>query len=770
MEGAPALKTGLTRSAPYLACAALALWVFSGPLFEGRVLFFRDLSTFFYPNYVFLSRALAQGVWPLWNPGVDAGAPFLTNAYPVDLLLVWSVGPAGTLALGPPLHLFLAMSGAFLLGRRLGMERWGAWTAGASFGLGGYVLSSVNLLPLFQAAALAPWVIRAALALLERPGGRTTAATAFLAALQVSTIAGEIVILTWLAVPFLWAKPPTRRALRALAVAAILAAFLSAPVLLNARAALADTQRVAGLDPAQAVGYSTRIPVLLEALLPRFLGDVHAFTDRGFWGQPFFPEGSPYFLSLYLGPCVLVAALGAGRNRTWLLVLLGILLSLGDHGPLSFLLTPLLRIFRAPVKSFFLCALGLSLLAGLGVSRRAGAARAGLWPALLGGTLALAGALLALDPTPAARAFAALLPELDHSRASFVARTIWPGRFLVTGLLALAASLALASGGRLVRLAPVLLALDLLIVNTSINTSATGDFYELRPSVKNLVDSAEAEGRYRWFSYGVANASSLTWAPEILGRNTDVWLYYLDRQALLSRTHVLDGLEGAFDNDRTGMSPLGSTLEIAESRPELFRSVYTRLRMANVRWVFSFDPLPGGLATRRDEVAFPELRPPLVLYELRDPLPRAFWVARAEVEGDPRRYAARLLDPAFPARETVILSTPPPVGAPPGPAPGGVGTVGFEQVDPHHVRLRTSGAPGFVVVLAGHHPDWKAAGPAGEVPVLRANGRYLALPTPGGDQEFDVRFAPRWPLAAWVLAAVGAVACSLLAGRASKAV
>ena len=54
VEGTPALKRRLTASAPHAAFAALALWVFSGPLFEGRVLFFRDLSTFFYPNYVFL--------------------------------------------------------------------------------------------------------------------------------------------------------------------------------------------------------------------------------------------------------------------------------------------------------------------------------------------------------------------------------------------------------------------------------------------------------------------------------------------------------------------------------------------------------------------------------------------------------------------------------------------------------------------------------------------------------------------------------------------
>ena len=145
---------------------------------------------------------------------------------------------------------------------------------------------------------------------------------------------------------------------------------------------------------------------------------------------------------------MLVAALAAGRHRLWLLVLLGMLLSLGANGPLSFALAPLLRTFRAPVKAFFLCALGLSLLAGLGVSRRTGAARAARWPAFVGGAWALSAALFALDPARVTRGLSALVTELEHPRALLVAQAVWPDRFLVAGLLALAASLALGRGER----------------------------------------------------------------------------------------------------------------------------------------------------------------------------------------------------------------------------------------------------------------------------------------------------------------------------------
>src|SRR5262245_17701997 len=462
MVGRPAGKGLLVSIAPHAAYAALVLWLFSGTILEGRVLFFRDLSTFFYPNLVFLERSLAQGVWPLWNAGADAGAPFLPNAYPLDLLLVSLLGATRALALSPPLHLLIALSGTFRVGRRLGMDAWGAWTAGVAFGLGGYFLSSVNLLPLLQAGALAPWVLAAALALFERPTGPRAAALAAVTALQVSTLAGEIVILTWLVLPFLMAKRPTRRSVLALGGAALLAALLLAPVLCNVASALAGTQRAAGFGAAQALGYSARVPVLLEAVLPRFFGDVHAFTYHGFWGQAFFPEGNPYFLSLYFGPVALAAALAAGRHRVWLLVLLGLVLSLGAYGPLASVLPPLLHVFRAPVKFFFLCAIGLSLLVGLGVTRAMKASRPGLGPALVGAAMALAGALLHL-PGTAAPLLAALPAEFQDSGALWAAQEVWPGRFLLSGLLALAAAVALARGARLVPFVPGVLALDLLI-------------------------------------------------------------------------------------------------------------------------------------------------------------------------------------------------------------------------------------------------------------------------------------------------------------------
>src|SRR5262245_7995992 len=119
-----------------------------GDLLAGRVLFFRDLSFFYFPNYAFLAQSLRAGIWPLWNPGSDGGGPFL-NAYPPDLLLAAIGGPRLAMGAGVFLHAWLAACGTSVLARRLGAGPRGAWAAGAVFALSGVMLSLVNLLPLF---------------------------------------------------------------------------------------------------------------------------------------------------------------------------------------------------------------------------------------------------------------------------------------------------------------------------------------------------------------------------------------------------------------------------------------------------------------------------------------------------------------------------------------------------------------------------------------------------------------------------------------------
>ncbi len=725
------MRSRMTRRLlPLALWIVAAAWPFSAVLFAGRMLYFRDITYTYYPDFVFLARSLSQHVWPLWHPGADAGAPFLA-AYPAHLLLLLVGGPRLTLALSPPLHVLLAMCGTGALHRSLGGKWEGAALAGAALGLSGFVLGSV-LYPIFLSASWAPLAIALAVRIVRSPSWRVGAALAAVFALEVSAFGVEALPQTVLAAAVLAPRAPGRRTVAVLLGSAAATALLAAPALVGGRWLLQGTARGAGFPESVALSYSASPPVLLEAVLPRFLGDPHTFSPLGYWGQPFFPNGSPLVLSLYAGPLVLLlVARARGSLRLWALVAIGVLLALGAHGPLGPVLAQLARVFplRGPVKFCFLSLLGLALLAGRGLDRSLSRPLRPL-NALLAPALVLGLALLAWQqPDRLAAGASVLVPAAAGSLARHVISTRWPAELAFTGILTLGAALALTRRGRLVTLAGLLAVLDLLRVDGELNPTTEARFYELRPAMREQVDQARAAGPYRWFSYPVASSPPLRWSAAVAKANSDVWLYYLDRQSLAPRTQALDGLDGAYDFDRMGIAPAGSTFSDAESVPAAYRMQHERLRRANVRWVVSFVPLPTDLTEPRALLKLPEAAEPLRLYELRDPLPRAYFSRQAD--------------------------------GPPDPA----GRVEYLALDAHTVELRADTPPGFVVVLDGYHPDWHALEGTRAVPVRRVLGRYRSIPTPGGARVFTMRFRPPWTVSALLASALGLLFTAFLATR-----
>jgi len=643
------------------------------------------------------------------------------------------------------LHLLLALVGASWLASRLGMGPWGSWLAGAAYGLGGLFLSTVNLLQLFEAAAWAPWVLGAGVLAVRETTGPRLAALAALVAVQLSTLGVEIVLQTALvgAVLVGGRALASRRKLAALALAAVVSVALAAPALLGAHAMLRGTTRERGFPVREALAYSLHPVVLAEAAMPELTGDPHTFSGVGYWGRRFFPDGYPYFLTLYVGLGVLVLAAHArGRRGLAGLALMGVALAVGRYGPLDLLPGDWTLPVRGPQKLFFLTHASLALLAGFGFERVLAArrARASRLLAVVPGGLLLGAGLLAAVAPEATSGLARTLAAIGPPDLSAVGK-VWASTWVPTGALAVGTGVALGFGRTLRPAAGVLAVLDLLVANGAVNVLAPARFYDLRDDVASLVRPASAEGRFRWYSYGVAHTPGLRFEPVMASVASDVWLFYLDRQSLLSHTPALDGLASAFDLDRTGWSPPGSTLSAYEARPDQFRRIHDRLRLAGVRWVLSFFPLPGDLAAPAGEVKLPEVVSPLRLYELRDPLPRAFW-----------------------------LPQPPPEEADEGQPPPLPVSVRYEPIDVHAVRISASTPPGTLVVLDGFHSDWAAENRSGAVPLRRALGRYRAFATPGGTQEFTLRYRPGWrPLALGllllgVLAAVGLLVVSTLTG------
>jgi hypothetical protein len=701
-----------------LACdVVLAGALFAGPLSGARVLYFRDILVTYFPDYVYVARWLAHGIWPLWHADADAGAPFLA-AYPVDLVLLATGGARFALAVSPPLHIALAMFGARRLALRLGTGIPGAWLSGLGYGLSGIMLSGV-LYPVFFAAAWMPLAVERFLRLVEAPSRRRALALAAILAVQLSTLGATVVLDTGLLALLLLPGRPSRRAWSAAVLAVVAAALLAAPVLAGVHGLMVGSARGQGFSTAAILQHGTNAAVLLEAVLPGFLGNPYSFSELGFWGQPFYPAAIPFFTSLYVGPCLLLLAACAGfrQRRLWLVVAIGVVLSLGAHTPVGPVLAHVLPFLRHPVKHVLLATLGIALLAGHGVDRIRRGWRPPLAAAVAPGALLLALAAAAgLRPGLVSRATVTLFPGSTEGLVREVVAHQWPERLAVTGSLAAGTGLVAAGAPGLAPLAVALVGLDLVSTGARLSPSTNAEFYALRPPVKDLLAIAAREpGPARWLSYGVTSAGPLHWDPRVAAHNSDVWLHYVDRQALLPRTQVLDGLQGALDIDRMGLAPEGSTITGRAASVDGFADTFGRIRLANVRWILSLWPLPEALVRWRGEAVLPEIREPLRLYEVRDFLPRAFWVPDREALG------------------IVVHGQPPPPGA----------RVRYESPDPHRAIVRVSSPPGLVVVLDGYHADWDATLDGRPVPIVEAPGRYRLVETPGGDRTLEFRYHAR---------------------------
>ena len=181
--------------------AALLAVTFWRVLFSGEAFFYRDYGFLGYPFVHFHRECFWSGdFFPLWNPYVNCGAPFLAQwntqtLYPGSLIylllpLPWSLG-FFCIA-----HLFLGGMGMRALAERWTGSRFGAAVAGVAFVFSGLVLGCIIYPNYLVALGWMPWV---ALATRRawREGGRSIVLAALAGAMQMLTGAPEIILLTW---------------------------------------------------------------------------------------------------------------------------------------------------------------------------------------------------------------------------------------------------------------------------------------------------------------------------------------------------------------------------------------------------------------------------------------------------------------------------------------------------------------------------------------------------------------------------------------------
>ena len=425
----PNAEQFLSPSRFALVLAALLAVTFWRVLFAGEAFFYRDYGFLGYPFAHFHRECFWSGdFFPLWNPYVNCGAPFLAQwntlcLYPGALIylllpLPWSLGFFCVA------HLFLGGMGMRALAERWTGSPFGAAVAGVAFVFSGLVLGCVIYPNYLVALGWMPWVVLATRRAWQE-GGRSIVLAALAGAMQMLSGAPEIILLTWGFLAALlvvdWVQGSRFKVQSPLAQGSSTTTDTPGPLTpaLSPDGGEGDRSAVSAACTAPQANTSGPLITSHFSLLTRYLSVIALITGlcaaqllpffqllslsqrsgdamNTFWSLPgwgwvnlFFPLlmnfqteqgvfvmiGQSFFPSVYLGIVPLtLALLAVWRVRTPEVKLLGaatllaVLLAMGDNFVLWRWLREVLPlgIMRFPVKALLLAAFTVPLLAGYG--------------------------------------------------------------------------------------------------------------------------------------------------------------------------------------------------------------------------------------------------------------------------------------------------------------------------------------------------------------------------------------------------------------------
>jgi len=752
------------------------------PIVAGGESFFgRDVSPFFYPMKHYLADAVGSGRFPLWNPLVAGGEPFFATLqpgllYPGSLILYLLPFPAGVDWL-IVLHFCFAGAGWILLLRYEGRSPPAAALGAVAFALGGFFVSLGNFVNNLQTMSWAPWLFLAWWSYLD--DGRSVRLLAFVAACVAAFLGGEPQLLA-LVLGIVFAhgivglRPsnvtPARQTV-AFGAAGMLAVLVAGVQFVPFLEYVAESVRTLPLDLSFATSRSQEPAGLVHLLVPPALGAGEFGFTTAYLGV----KSVPWLLSLYTGVVVAAfAALGLstiGRRESvfWAcLIAFGLLFALGAHTPvyrIAFEALPPLRAFRYPEKFALSLALAAPLLAARGLDRwRARPAETGRiasWFALAAATYAVAAAGIAFWPgavdvlCPAGGGGAPLVCDDPVAGARLYAGVT----IRLAAILAAAAALLALRRRALLGMESacwalvVLAVVDLGAAHRAVNPSVPSDVYTTRPWAAEVLSARLARGdEYRF--RGTPVRAPMGQTVRVRGA-ADLSNLYLDFQAMgpnagqMFGFHQQDGLQGV------ELQSVALTHDAAihdwGGDPVRF------LRMMNVRY---YGDATAGADSMRGLIHLarhPEL--PIRLFEVPDPLPRAYLAEGWDISADPAAALRRALQSDRPARRVVLDEAP-------AAASGGGGVEGkivAATWESERIRLITRApAPTILVLLDRWYPGWKATVDGEPIPVLRANGVFRAVEIPSGEADVEFVYAPASLAIGGWMSALG-VTLSLLA-------
>ena len=754
-----------TRTSDLLACLGLVVLCLAsfGPVLAGRLLLpaeglflvdpvfaqhrpasvspwqntllVADLDGVIYPWRHYAASAVAAGRIPLWNPYSACGMPLLANDQsavlnPTNLVLNWLLSPPIAQSAFALLALLVAALSAYGFARSLGAVPVGAFLAGLTYGLSGFIFIWLGY-PLAAAAALLPLLLWTTHRFGRRPSFigagliGTVVAWQFLSghlSTSVQTLAFWAVFAVYEVVRLRASSPPgwALRYAGMLALAVVLGVGIGSAQLFPTKeycdnSTLATTGR--SCYSGASVGESMRHSITGELAFVRTIarGEAMLLFNPEAHGNPAFQDYRQYpgygnyaERTSYPGMLALLALVGGllrwpapGHRRFFLIAgwcVFAILLHLPVFNTAIYL--PVLRLTSSQRMRFVfsLCAaasLGLAASDWLS-GRDARRNRRLLW--------ALA-ALLCLSSAVTVRALMFVGPHLGEIPAELRALRILKLVAPVVAAVMLVTVLLLAQRGRMPQrtLAPALVAiaiLDLLVFGARWHALSDPKLsYPMLPEIQSMLaasDGARISGTAVMFRPNLS----------VVYRCYDSRAY--DPIAVARYMALVEAAHGI----APGSDPLVLLGGAEPSR------LLDRLTSVGVRW-------------QSDGRGLVEAVP------VEGSTPRA--CVAADVLTCSRKAALdAVLAISDPWRQTVI-ETHPTWGA----AAKRIRPAAITSATPGLVTVRANTEmPGWLVLTDAYFPGWRASVNGREAPIAPANYAFRAVPIPAGDSTITFTYDP----------------------------
>lgn len=352
------------------------------------------------PIREFFRQSLAQGIFPLWNPHIFSGIPYvadinLSPLYPwrfVEIILGSFISPFEALTITTLFHILLGLLGMYYAARRLGLTRFGATVSAFIFAFSGTLITYTNNLPMIQVASLLPLVLGLWITYKNNSTRQNLINVILFSSLQVLAGHPQLTFYSWLlyvSYALIFFPGNILRRIGNIGRIASGVCLVTAIQLLPFLEFVLSSTRI-GNGFSYATFGSLPLTALMRFFLPTIVGNTSVGT--GWW-----QGGSVYG---YVGVLPLIVALFAIRDKRKIVVffvllcIFSFLMSFGSNMPifrLAYFLIPGVSLFRVPSHFLLLNTVATAILAGWGSEYFLTHLPRRTWVFLTGGFISLVG-------------------------------------------------------------------------------------------------------------------------------------------------------------------------------------------------------------------------------------------------------------------------------------------------------------------------------------------------------------------------------------------